>query len=348
MKQNIIIKQRKTMDNKIDNIIGICLDPSRGRLGWQRIDMDGNSTHPLSAYFDNHPIWGGISADTIDGQAMIKIPKFYVKTGLGPAGSAASGKKCWWVSDAPRPGFSVYPAFMAAGVKMDQFWIGATEATNDGGTKAGSAMGVAPLVNIDFLTMQARCAARNTGGVEGFRMVDIYQISAVQLLMLIELGTPDVQSAIGAGNTSTSAAVNTGSSNAVWRGIYEFWGNVWSMVDGLQMDEANRVKIWDKNGNKSYQTTGVEKQYMAGWPASLHDEAGKAWDLSLVFLPKATSRKVPIIPDYFFNFCWAGEENVCYHGGHWSNGAQAGLFYLHLNSEASDSSTRLGSRLAKV
>jgi hypothetical protein len=237
---------------------------------------------------------------------------------------------------------------MCAGVEIDQFWIGATEATNDGGTKAGSAMGVAPLVNIDFPTMQARCAARNTGGVEGFRMVDIYQISAVQLLILIELGTPDVQGTIGAGNTSTWAAVNTGTSSAVWRGIYEFWGNVWSMVDGLQVGRANRVKIWDKNGNQSYQTTGVETINRHGWPATLHDDVGDGWDLSLVFLPKTTSRKVSIIPDYFFDFGWPGEENVYYHGGFWGSGSQAGLFCLNLNREASNSNASSGSRLAKV
>jgi len=57
---------------------------------------------------------------------------------------------------------------MDGGVELDQFYYGAYEATNDGGTKAGSATGVAPLVSIDFPTMQTRCTARNTGGVDGF------------------------------------------------------------------------------------------------------------------------------------------------------------------------------------
>ena len=38
---------------------------------------------------------------------------------------------------------------------------------------------------------------------------------------------------------------------------------------------------------------------------------------------------------------------MAYYGGNWSNGANAGLFYLYVYNAASDSSPYLGGRLAQ-
>ena len=43
---------------------------------------------------------------------------------------------------------------------------------------------------------------------------------------------------------------------------------------------------------------------------------------------------------------WARLRAIAYHGGNWSNGSKAGLFYLNLNNEASNSNTNIGGRLA--
>jgi hypothetical protein len=37
---------------------------------------------------------------------------------------------------------------------------------------------------------------------------------------------------------------------------------------------------------------------------------------------------------------------TAYYGGNWSNGSQAGLFFLNLNNDTSNSNTNNGSRLA--
>jgi hypothetical protein len=37
---------------------------------------------------------------------------------------------------------------------------------------------------------------------------------------------------------------------------------------------------------------------------------------------------------------------LAYHGGNWSNGANAGLFNLNVNNAASNSNTNIGGRLA--
>lgn len=289
-----------------------------------------------------------MSAAVIDGQDMITVPRFFVKTGTGPAGSDQAGKKCWWVSDADVDGFDVHPAFMDGGVEIGQFHIGAYECSDGGSSKAASVSGAVPLVSIDFPNMQTRCTNRNIDGVDGFHMVDIHELSAIQLLALIEVGTPDVQSVIGEGNVSSSAVVNTGASDAVWRGVHELWGNVRHMIDGLQLDGSHQVKVFDMVGNQSYQATGVITTSTDGWAVSLHDEAGSGFDLSLLFLPNSTTGTEldGTTGDYLYASD-SSEDNVCYHGGHWSPGSQAGLFFLLLSNVASYSSTDIGSRLAK-
>jgi len=330
-------------------IYGIAMVSSGGWSGtWQLINELGNDATLTVTDFNNHPVWGGIETVTIDGQSMVKIPKFYIKVGTLASGDQV-GKKAWLVSDSPATGYALHPAFMDGGVEIDQFWYGAYEATNDGGTKAGSVVGVAPLVSIDFPTMQNRCNARNTGGVDGFSMVNIHQLSAVQTLLMIENGGPDVQSTIGIGNTASSAAVNTGSSNAVWRGIYELWGNVFCGVDGVQWDTNNQVKIYDQNGNGTYVSTGVTASATDGWTTGMHDDTGTGYDLGTSFL--GTSFDATESNGSFGDYQYPPnltEDNVCYHGGYWDSGSLAGLFFLLLGREASDLYTLRGSRLAKV
>ena len=73
--------------------------------------------------FDKLYPWRGIELVTIDEQEMVKIPKFYVKVGIAPAGTDQAGKKCWWISDTKRNGYHVHPAFMKNGKEIEQFYV---------------------------------------------------------------------------------------------------------------------------------------------------------------------------------------------------------------------------------
>jgi hypothetical protein len=191
--------------------IGIVLVAEGGGAGqWQRVDGYFNPVnYPFGGdFFNSHPTYAGIVDQTIDGQAMVKVPKFWFKTGTVPSGTYA-GKRYWMISDRAAPGFAVHPAFMNYGAEVAQYWVGKYQGTNDGGTKLGSAAGVTPLVSIDFPTMQARATARNTGGVTGFGLWNIYQLSAIQTLALIEMGGSDSQTLIGQGHVSGSSALAT-------------------------------------------------------------------------------------------------------------------------------------------
>ena len=337
-----------TTKQQFAQIIGIVCTATGGGAGtWQRVDENFNAITTTAATFNNHPTYAGVVAQTIDGQAMMKVPKYYLKTGTVPSGTYA-GKRYWMVSDQPVAGFSVHPAFMNAGAQIDQFWVGKYQGTNDGGTKLGSAAAVTPLVSIDFPTMQARANARNTGGVTGFGLWNIYQLSAIQTLALIEMGGADSQTLIGQGHVSGSSALATDNATvaqATWRGIVGLWGNVWQMVDGLQTDASSKYKIWDNSGNKAYQTTSLTAP-TSNYPVTMATATGTDYDLATVFAAETTNATAGngTYGDYFYQ----NPSCVAYHGGSWGSGALAGLFCLYVNTAASTSDTYLGGRLAKV
>ena len=340
-------ESRFTTKAQFAAIIGLALLATGGGSGtWARIDENGATKITDSAFFSSHQTYGQIQDVTIDGQAMVKIPAFYVKAGTIAAGPNA-GKRAWWISDQPAAGFTLHPAFMSAGAPIGQFWAGKYQGTPDG-SKLGSKAGVTPLVSIDFPTMQARAAARNVSGVSGFQLWDYYQLSAIQLLAAIEMGGANSQALIGQGNVSSGAVQNVDSTTvaqATWRGIVGLWGNVFQMVDGLRTDASKRYEIWDKHGNKSYINTGATAP-ANGWTVSLSANAGTDHDLGPLFVPATTGTTEAngTTADYSY----ANPSCVAYHGGIYGTGSSAGLFFLYVGSAASYSTTAIGSRLAKV
>lgn len=338
-----------TTKQQFAQILGIVLTATGGGAGsWQRVNENFASITTTAATFGNHPTYAGVINQTIDGQAMVKVPKFYVKTGNVPSGPHV-GKRYWMVSDQPAAGFALHPAFMNAGAPIDQFWVGKYQGTNDGGTKLGSVAGVTPLVSIDFPAMRARAAARNTGGVTGFALWNYYQLGAIQLLALIEMGGADSQTLIGQGNVSSGSALAVDSATvaqASWRGIVGLWGNVFQMVDGLETDGSSKFKIWDKSGNKTWITTGQTAPASGSYPVTFSADSGVSHDLSVGFTPATGDATASngSTGDIFYQ----NPNCVAYHGGHWSYGALAGLFYLYVNASASHAGTGIGGRLAKV
>jgi len=332
-------------------IIGISLVNSGGGAGvWARVDEDGNNRAVDASYFNNHPVFAGVTDVTIDGQAMVLVPAFYFRVADAPIGSDRAGRRCWWISDQPLPGFERHPAFFDAGQPIPHFYVGKYQGTADGGTKLGSAAGVNPLVSLDFPTMKARAAARNTGGVEGFSLWSIYQLSAIQMLALIEMGGSDSQALIGQGRVNQSSAANTNAADvaqATWRGIVGLWGNVWQMVDGLRLNASTVVEVWDRLGQRNFVATGITPP-SSGWTVSVNHANGGGWDLRDIFLAQTVdgTQSNGTFADYFHRS--GSGERVAYAGGHWSYGSDAGLFCLVLSYAPSDSSTILGARLAKV
>lgn len=233
------------------------------------------------------------------GQVMVYQPKFYylvcpvvydpIETGIGYHLRKAN----YYVSEKPRAGFRLHPAFYDAnGNEIDYFLTSAYEGSiwdadgdayllqdeqvmNAGGDKFSSISGARPASgSTQGLTRTAiEQMAQNRGA--NWHGDLIKQVSAEQMLMIIEMGMMNLQTAIaqgvvtlpwetGSDKTSSYAAV-TGSTSGIgngtgraertttyeggvakeytvdgktsicWRGKENFWGNIWKLVYGINI-----------------------------------------------------------------------------------------------------------------
>ena len=345
-----------TTKQRFANIIGLVQASTGGGAGtYVRIDENFAPKTTDAAFFNTHPTYAGIIQQTIDGQLMVKIPKFYFKAGTVPSGTYA-GKAYWMISDQPAAGFSVHPAFIGAGgAELDQIWVGKYQASSSGG-KLQSVAGVAPRVSMDFPTARAEAYARNTGGVSGFRLWSYYDLAAIQMLASIEMGGLDMQSLIGQGRVNQSSAATVDAADvaqATWRGIVGLWGNVWQMVDGLKRNGGNWWR-WQYNapGNTTtsdfatgYVNTGRAALTTSGYPMTFDTTLLSAGIIVPATVDSTASNGST--GDYFLSNANT-DDRIAYHGGYWSAGARAGLFYLNVLDAPSYAYSHVGCRLAKV
>ncbi len=140
-----------------------------------------------------------------------------------------------------------------AGAYVDGTGSAQADAAND---KLSSVSGYKPFSS--ETRAEFRQMARNRG--DKFFQLDAATRSSLLLLLVTEYATGDFQAAISAGNTQFSAwdfatcIAATGKSNAdgmvangqstpggdssdyvTWRGIEDFWGNLWQWLDGLNV-----------------------------------------------------------------------------------------------------------------
>ena len=331
---------------------GVALITTGGDGGtWAYIDDAGNTVAtPGTAYFNAHPVWGGMQDVSIDGQTMVKVPKFYIKRAVIASGANA-GKEGFWISDQPLAGYSIHPAFRNAGADIDQFWIGKYQASMDG-AKLASKPGVLPVVSKSLTQFIADANARNVSGVTGFMLHSFYQWSAIQWLYLVENATMNSQAKTGQGRVSASTAANVDAADvaqATYRGIVGLWGNVWQWIDGLKT-ASNAIWLWDKNGNRVLTSTSQKRTAAAGtiYPTTFMAQNGAGYDFDDVFIGDTgpTSNSNATAPDQqYFN---EASGYVPIVGGRWNNGAGAGLWYVSCFSAASAAYAYIGGRLAKV
>lgn len=291
---------------------------------------------------DGSPVYTGITSEIIDGQHMVRVPKFWVKTQ-----DTATGGVIYSISDTPQPGFQVHPAFFNAGEEIDQFWIGAYHASEVDNVFE-SQPSVLPRVSLSGATAITRMEARNNGDdVTGFGSLTWHQICAVRLLCLIEIGTPDPRTVIGEGwNATTSndgsgtALQPTGTGDANWRGIYDLWGNVHTLCTGLEFRDG-RAWLADENGDLV--DTGHDM------PAARYIGACAGGDLAWAFLPTADGPTSSSAGYTSYQWMNTSGTRAARHGGSFNAApASVGLFSLNGSSTLGTTLANCGFRLAKV
>lgn len=210
-------------------------------------------------------------------QVMVEQPKFYYKVVPLEIEKKRKGgitrKVRYYVSDTPKAGFKLHPAFSENGNENDKIYLAAFEGSLYD-TSAGAYIlddsqvadfaadvlcSIANAKPMSGLTQNAtrsnvRKLAQKRGS--GWEQAYIATASASQMLMLIEYATFNMQTAIGQGAVNktddgtsnmaeaTGVTINLGNASGTasnangvqfvsYRGEENFWGNIWGWVDGI-------------------------------------------------------------------------------------------------------------------
>lgn len=294
--------------------------------------------------------WSDIKTVQRDGQTMIYVPKTYTKEGKLTSGKYA-GSRYWMTSKTKGDGFHLPACFMYKGQEIDHFCFGAYEASRGSDGKPESKADATPWVNAGGIQKAIdACNSRNTGasGSEqyGWHLQTYYERSFIARLMMIECGTPDVQTAIGRGKCDGSwngsfQGTTCGSTSASWRGLHEFWGNCWEWCDGLQMDGSGKYKVFDKQGNGTYVSTNIPLADKGFAMAS-----GDNFDLGDLFVPGDDGTNGSYTGSTGDGLR-AGTNTILFTSGCWGDGSYCGAFCFIVNNRAENSHANIGFRLAK-
>lgn len=311
---------------------------------------DGN--HPGSSPFDTLMPWAGMVKETIDGNVLVKIPKFWYKI------TNTSNELKIQIADEPMDGFKVSPAHADRGDgkgERDYVYIARYKCSS---TDYKSVTGKSPKVSIT--RDAARTAIKSLGA--GFYQQDFAMFWTTRMLYLVEYANWDSQAAIGYGCGNSSSVQNTGASDIMtyhtgtmqstrtaygvgvqYRWIEDPWGNVREWCDGIYFSSSNVYCI--NNPANFSDTTGGTK--VGTRPTT----AGYISDWSI---PTATGFEYALYPSavsggdqtYIADYCGYNSSGVvlCVGGGY--NQSQSfGMFLLSGGNYASDSYDYLGARL---
>ena len=214
----------------------------------------------------------------------------------------------------------------------------------------------------------SRILAHNRGS--GWELQDFLTSSAIQLLYLIEYATFNSQAQIGRGvvdktdDNSTNMAVNTGATSSLgnasgkasgtdglvsvsYRGIENFWGNIWKWVDGLNIQADG--KPWVADHSFASDTFTSPYTYLNGTLATTNGYAKDILFNSSIdcgFLPTVVGGSED---SYLCDYYWQNTGNrVALLGGYWYHGSSAGALCWRLASVSSTRDRTIGARLLYV
>ena len=347
----------------VSDVYGIARDITAQSPAWVRTDgaMTFSATASVGTVagasdFDNIYPWSEMKRVTLDtGDVMVRIPKFYY-------GRYCNGDiERIQISGRADVGLTLHPAFNHAGVEQECIYVGAYKTSNNN----KSVSGAAPQVSQTRATMRTNVKAKGNG----WSLIDISTLSAIQMLYLVEFANNNSQAMIGRGYCDgNSAAINTGScdtvpnltgrpagtdgkTDIVYRGIEGIWGNVWEWVDGVNFNGGTYYVCNDPSKYKDDTTQNyTELSFHGGknWNSSYINREGlDTGDNEHVMLPQyAGSGSETTL---YCDACWSSTGwRVFLHGGNWANGSRCGLFTADLNNPSSGSSTFFGSRLIYI
>lgn len=303
-------------------------------------------------------------------------------------------KARYYVSDTLKPGFKVHPAFVENGNVNPYIYLAAFEGSlfdssanayildnaqvaDFAADKLSSIAGTKPAGGDtqNLTRANTRLLARKRGS--GWEQAYAATAAASQLLMLIEYASFNMQTAIGRGNTDqgssaaniqyTGATVSLGNASGAvtnangiqiisYRGEENFWGNIWTWVDGMNEEnpdpfesgQAGTLHVADHgfadNSKASpYKNTGIHPIQGSGYVSAFG--YSEEFDWLFIAVEYSGSDALPV-----GDYAWNNNPGwrVAILGGCCSNGSHAGAFYWYLRSAASHRYWNVGGRLVYV
>lgn len=260
-------------------------------LPWKlrRCNLADNGT--VNAYYGD----SGFKEDGSNGQVMVEIPAFYYKMVPLTLEPQTDGigyhvrKARWYVSGSPKEGLRLHPAFYDAnGNPVPKIYIAAYEGclydtsasayikddsqvADFNADKMASISGAKPISGMTQNLTRANANKLCTNRGTGWYSMNVKTASAIQLLMMIEAGTMNTQTAYGKGvvdyasgtgneasNTGSTSSLGNSSGSATstthvasdgttttdtavgklavsYRGIENPYGNIWKFAEGINV-----------------------------------------------------------------------------------------------------------------
>ena len=218
----------------------------------------------------------------------------------------------------------------------------------------------------------ARTYAGNIG--TGWGNMNIWTLSAIQMLFMIEYSNMDSQSEVGSGivdkvsgtgfngeltgadsidtnvgANGTGAGTGTnGLTPIAYRWIENIWGNIWQFADGYNAVDAE-YRIINRDGSGAFADLLAGGNYEAsiatpivadGYISNVeYEDILKYFLLALAVVGSSST----YIPDYWYAHN-SGQNNIPLAGGVWYDGANAGLAFLNSSGDVTSSFRDIGGR----
>lgn len=270
----------------------------------------------------------------------------------------------------------IYDASESAYILDDAQTADFTAATGDKLSSIANAKPASGLTQ-NLTSANAEILATNRGA--GWHCEDIKAASAVQLLFMIEYGTLNSQNAIGLGvvnkpdDGSTNMSEITGATSSLgnstgmasgtnglvsisYRGIENFYGNIWKLVEGLNIWGDGTLRGGQPYICDSYAFTEDTKTGYTGAKFTVSNASnyvsafGYDPDFDWLFLPSecvGADSNYPI-GDYSYLASNLNGYHISLLGACWENGVRAGAFYWYLSHGAGDRIRNVGARLMYI
>lgn len=302
-----------------------------------------------------------------DGDVMVKCGAFYIKITLEPYGQPK-----YELDDTipdrhgtnGKPGFFVYPAFLTKSGRVKKYILIGAYKGYILNNQLRSISGVKPSVSQTISSFTDKARQGRNAGTNKHDITRMYERMALNLLFYFEFGTLDGQTACGQGWVSMSESNITGTTNSLgdrsgyigdtngkasirWRGIEDYWSNVWEFVNGFMISDngyhfTNDVAKFLNMSAMDVYAKDLSVKVPNGYITDMEKIPGKEW----MMIPKSTGGSASTYwCDYFYSHD-PTEQNIALAGGVWASGAYCGPACWDCDNVASVAASIVGARLS--